>query len=138
MATSTMTRGLSIPTFHPSLSADTTFPCSDNVQHDSIMTDAMCGQWWARACNLPPIADETCVRSTLLNIHKFNVMGFKNGQLGPVNGMRPDGRVDATCLQSVEVWTGTAYGAAATMLQEGLVEQVPCLFSGFFCSKCDG
>ena len=24
-------------------------------------------------------------------------------------------------MQSVEVWTGTAYGAASTMLQEGLV-----------------
>jgi len=99
------------------------YDTSDNVQHDSIMTDAMCGQWWARACNLPSIADDFCIQSTLKNIHKFNVMGFKNGQLGPVNGMRPDGKPDPTCMQSVEVWTGTGYGAAACMMQEGLVQQ---------------
>mmetsp|Transcript_11799 Transcript_11799/g.33225 ORF Transcript_11799/g.33225 Transcript_11799/m.33225 type:complete len:1288 (-) Transcript_11799:36-3899(-) len=99
------------------------YDTSANLQHDSIMTDAMCGQWWARACGLPAIAEEHCIRSTLKNIHRFNVLGFKGGQLGPVNGMRPDGKVDTTCLQSVEVWTGTAYGAASCMLQEGLVEE---------------
>ena len=41
------------------------YDTSDNMQHDSIMTDAMCGQWWARACGLPSIADDFCVASTL-------------------------------------------------------------------------
>ena len=30
--------------------------------------------------------------------------------LGAVNGMRPGGTVDKSCLQSKEVWTGTTYG----------------------------
>jgi non-lysosomal glucosylceramidase len=32
--------------------------------------------------------------------------------------MRPDGTVDNTCIQSREVWTGTTYTTAATMIFE--------------------
>ena len=32
--------------------------------------------------------------------------------------MRPNGTIDTTCLQSREVWTGTTYALAATMIQE--------------------
>jgi non-lysosomal glucosylceramidase len=32
--------------------------------------------------------------------------------------MCPNGTVDMTCLQSREVWTGTTYALAATMIQE--------------------
>ena len=97
------------------------YDTSDNPQHDSIMADMCCGQWWARACNLDPIDDPACFQSALSTIHKFNVKKFRNGECGPMNGMRPDGKIDQTCLQSVEVWTGTAYGCAATMMQEGLL-----------------
>ena len=44
--------------------------------------------------------------------------------------MRPNGKLDDTCMQSVEVWTGTAYGTAATMLQQGLV--LVCFFFHVF------
>jgi uncharacterized protein (DUF608 family) len=30
--------------------------------------------------------------------------------------MRPNGHVDESCLQSREVWTGTTYALAATMI----------------------
>lgn len=58
--------------------------------------------------------------SALRTIYAYNVLKFKNGTIGAVNGMRPDGKVDPTCLQSVEVWTGTTFGLAACMVQEGL------------------
>ena len=97
---------------------------SSNSDHfDSIQADSMCGQWWARACGLPSIAHEKCIKSSLKKIFDFNVKKFQCGQIGPVNGMRPDGKVDTSCLQSVEVWTGTAYGLAAAMMQEGLIEE---------------
>lgn len=32
--------------------------------------------------------------------------------------MRPNGTIDTTCLQSREVWTGTTYALAATMIHE--------------------
>ena len=65
--------------------------------------DSMCGQWWARACGLPSISEDACVRSSLQKIFDFNVKKFKCGQIGPINGMRPDGKPDTSCMQSVEV-----------------------------------
>ena len=65
----------------------------------------MCGQWWARGCSLPSISSDSCVRSSLQKIFDFNVKKFKCGQIGPVNGMRPDGKVDTSCMQSVEVFS---------------------------------
>jgi non-lysosomal glucosylceramidase len=43
--------------------------------------------------------------------------------MGPVNGMRTDGTVDASSEQSAEVWAGTAYALAAFMIGRGLVEE---------------
>jgi non-lysosomal glucosylceramidase len=99
------------------------YDTSANPQHDSIMTDMCCGQWWARACGLPPLDGPECFQSSLSTIYNFNVKKFRNGEAGPINGMRPDGKLDTTCMQSVEVWTGTAYGAASAMMQEGLVKE---------------
>ncbi|MEE6497286.1 hypothetical protein FKM82_002697 [Ascaphus truei] len=43
--------------------------------------------------------------------------------MGAVNGMRPDGTIDTSSVQSDEVWIGVVYGLAATMIQEGLVQE---------------
>ena len=113
------------------------YDTSANPQHDSIMTDMCCGQWWARACGLAPIDSAECFQSSLATIYNYNVKKFRNGEAGPINGMRPDGKLDTTCMQSVEVWTGTAYGAASCMLQEGLVKVFAffyfCLLPFFIC-----
>jgi uncharacterized protein (DUF608 family) len=80
------------------------------------------GQWWARACGLPPLDDVECYQSALATIYKFNVKKFKNGELGPINGMRPDGKIDQTCMQSVEVWgrkRGKGYKAAKFVWRYG-------------------
>lgn len=45
-------------------------------------------------------------RSSLSTVYEFNVRKFADGMSGAVNGMRPDGRIDNTCMQSKEVWTG--------------------------------
>ena len=63
----------------------------------------MCGQWWARGCGLPSISSDSCVKSSLKKIFEFNVKKFQCGQIGPINGMRPDGNIDKSCMQSVEV-----------------------------------
>jgi hypothetical protein len=36
---------------------------------------------------------------------------------------RTDKQIDPTCMQSSEVWTGTTFGLAAAMYQEGLVDE---------------
>ena len=40
--------------------------------------------------------------------------------MGAVNGIRPDGSVDGSALQSAEVWVGVTYALAAAMLGRGL------------------
>ena len=43
--------------------------------------------------------------------------------MGAVNGMHPNGKVDETCMQSREIWTGVTYSLAATMLLHGMEHQ---------------
>lgn len=45
-------------------------------------------------------------------------MSFAAGQMGAVNGMRPEGVPDRSSVQSDEVWIGVVYGLAATMIHE--------------------
>jgi non-lysosomal glucosylceramidase len=87
---------------------------------NSIMADQLCGLWWADATGLPPYLDAAEARTALETIVRFNVRGFASGQLGAVNGMRPDGSVDASSEQSQEVWPGVTYVLAALLLARGL------------------
>lgn len=89
----------------------------------SIQADQMAGQWYAWASGLPPLFDDAKARSALQKIYDFNVMKVKGGRLGAVNGMHPNGKVDETCMQSREVWTGVTYALAAAMIHEGMFEQ---------------
>jgi non-lysosomal glucosylceramidase len=97
------------------------YDSSHNKHNDSIMADQLAGQWYARACGLPPIVEPAQARSALAVIFQHNVLGFEDGALGAVNGMRPSGKLDTTSMQSQEVWTGVTYALAALMLHEGLV-----------------
>jgi non-lysosomal glucosylceramidase len=90
---------------------------------DSIMADQLAGAWYAQACGLPECLDPGQVHSALQTVFSKNVKGFCDGTLGAVNGMRPNGAVDRLSMQSQEVWPGVTYALAATMLQEGLIEE---------------
>ncbi|KAJ4964798.1 hypothetical protein NE237_016647 [Protea cynaroides] len=88
----------------------------------SIQADQLAGQWYARACGLSTIVDEDKAQSALEKVYHFNVLKVKGGKRGAVNGMRPDGTVDMSALQSREIWSGVTYSVAAAMIHEGLVE----------------
>lgn len=45
-------------------------------------------------------------------------MGIENGNMGAVNGTRPDGKIDISSVQSEEFWVGVTYALAASMIQE--------------------
>ena len=96
------------------------YDSSSSRQHNSIMADQVAGHWYVHTCGLPPLLPGEHVRSALQTVYAFNVQRFQGGTMGAVNGMRPDGRVDKTCLQSQEVWAGITYAVAAAMLQVGL------------------
>jgi non-lysosomal glucosylceramidase len=96
------------------------FDSSGSAHADSIMADQLAGQWYADATWLAPILPADRVRSALRTIFEYNVKRFGSGQMGAVNGMRPDGSVDTSSEQSAEVWPGTNYALAAFMLQRGM------------------
>ncbi|HET9456784.1 MAG TPA: non-lysosomal glucosylceramidase [Candidatus Limnocylindrales bacterium] len=90
---------------------------------DSIMADQLAGQWYADTCGLGDVVPPERVERTLRTIHECNVLGFEGGQMGAVNGIRPDGTVDASSEQSPEVWIGATYALAALMLGRGLTQE---------------
>lgn len=77
---------------------------------------------YTRACGLMPIVDQDKAQSALEKVYNYNVLKVKNGKLGAVNGMLPDGTVDMTTLQSREIWSGVTYAVAATMIQEDMLD----------------
>ncbi len=96
------------------------YDSSRSQHHDSIMADMLAGQWYAKACGLIDILPHDHIKKALQTIYEFNIRCFQNSEMGAVNGMRPNGKVDQTNLQSQEVWTGTSYALAASFMQEGL------------------
>lgn len=98
------------------------YNAADTPRRDSIMADQLVGQWYAGALGLPDVAPPDHIRRALQTVYENNVLKFANGTMGAVNGMRPDGTVDASNMQSREVWSGTSYALAALMLQSGLDE----------------
>ncbi|MQM01516.1 hypothetical protein Taro_034276 [Colocasia esculenta] len=97
------------------------YDSSGGSSSSSIHADQLAGQY-ARACGLQTLVDEDKAQSALNKIYHYNVLMIKNGKRGAVNGMKPDGTVDRSALQSREIWSGVTYALAATMIQEGMVE----------------
>lgn len=98
------------------------YDSSGGKTSSSIQADQLAGQWYARACGLMPIVDEKKAQSALEKVYSFNVLKFKDGKRGAVNGMRPDGTLDMSAMQSREIWPGVTYAVSASMIQEGMVE----------------
>lgn len=98
----------------------------------SIQADQLAGQWYAASSGLPSLFDDSKIRSTLQKIYEFNVMKVGGGSMGAVNGMHPNGKVDETCMQSREIWTGVTYAVAATMLLAGMEQQAFTTAEGIF------
>jgi non-lysosomal glucosylceramidase len=90
---------------------------------DSVMADQLVGQWYADVCGLGDIVPPAHVESALRRVFELNVVGFGDGLIGAVNGMRPDGAADESSEQSAEVWVGTTYALAAFMLGRELVDE---------------
>lgn len=96
------------------------FDCSGRTQGNSIMSDQLCGHWWLLMCGIDDshVFPKNNVQKALQTIFEKNVMGVMNGEMGAVNGMKPDGKIDTYTIQSEETWTGVTYALAATLIQE--------------------
>ncbi|XP_010030209.2 non-lysosomal glucosylceramidase [Eucalyptus grandis] len=98
------------------------YDSSSSRQSSSIQADQLAGQWYARACGLHPIVDGSKAKSALGKVYNYNVLKFKDGRRGAMNGMLPNGSVDMSSMQSREIWPGVTYGLAATMIQEDMID----------------
>ena len=98
----------------------------------SIQADQLAGQWYTASSGLPSLFDDPKIKSALRKVYDFNVMKVKGGRMGAVNGMHPNGKVDETCMQSREIWTGVTYGVAATMILAGMEEEAFTTAEGIF------
>ncbi|KAI3794923.1 hypothetical protein L1987_37564 [Smallanthus sonchifolius] len=98
----------------------------------SIQADQLAGQWYTASAGLPNLFGDDKIQSSLQKIFDFNVMKVRGGRMGAVNGMHPNGKVDETCMQSREVWTGVTYGVAATMIHAGMDEEAFTTAEGIF------
>jgi non-lysosomal glucosylceramidase len=87
------------------------------------MADQLAGQWYADVCGLGDLVPTDHLGTTLATVFAANVLGFADGEMGAVNGMRADGTVDDSSEQSAEVWVGTTYALAAFMIGRGMVEE---------------
>jgi non-lysosomal glucosylceramidase len=99
------------------------FDAGGGPHSDTVMADQLAGAWFAAACGLPEIVPADQARQAYETIFRMNVKGIQDGNFGAMNGVRPDGKVDRSCMQSQEMWIGTSYAVAAGMLHAGLVEQ---------------
>lgn len=98
----------------------------------SIQADQLAGQWYTASSGLPSLFDDFKIKSSLRKVYDFNVMKVKGGRTGAVNGMHPNGKVDETCMQSREIWTGVTYGVASTMILAGMEEEAFTTAEGIF------
>jgi len=99
------------------------FDASGEASSDSVMADQLAGQWYADATGLGDLLSPERVRTALRTVFESNVLGFGGGDMGAVNGIRPDGSIDESTEQSAESWTGTSYALAAFMIGRGLTEE---------------
>ena len=99
------------------------FDASAEASSDSVMADQLAGQWYADATGLGDLVSPDRVLTALRTVYEANVLGFGGGNMGAVNGVRPDGSIDESTEQSAESWTGTSYALAAFMIGRGLTEE---------------
>ncbi|KAK1592151.1 hypothetical protein Q3G72_020277 [Acer saccharum] len=66
------------------------------------------------------------------SIQADQLAGQWGGRMGAVNGMHPNGKVDETCMQSREIWTGVTYAVAATMIHAGMEKEGFAAAEGIF------
>ncbi|MCD8488274.1 MAG: bile acid beta-glucosidase [Desertifilum sp.] len=97
-----------------------------------VMSDQLCGQFYAQLLDLPDVVPTDCAKSALNAVYqacfvKFNQFAQnseRNGLkpfLGAANGVLPDGTPEnPNATHPLEVWTGINFGLAAFLWQMGM------------------
>ena len=94
-----------------------------------VMADQLCGDFYARLLELPPVVSEANSRSTLKAVKEACFDNFAGGTLGVANGLRRDGTpLDPNGTHPLEVWTGINFGIASyyRLMGEGKTAEAIC------------
>jgi non-lysosomal glucosylceramidase len=91
--------------------------------HDNSMAEQLAGQWYANLTGLGELVPPEMRKSALQHVYDYNVMKFKNGTMGAINGIGKNGELLHDNNQVEEVWAGTTFSVASHMLAEGMRDQ---------------
>ncbi|NER35873.1 MAG: bile acid beta-glucosidase [Oscillatoria sp. SIO1A7] len=115
---------LSQPTYQKLLWNGEYYRLDSESGSEVVMTDQLCGQFYARLLGLPDIVPSECAESALKVVYNSCFLNFQGGKFGAANGVKRDGspeKPDAT--HPLEVWTGINFGLAAFLLQMGMGDE---------------
>ncbi|GFE70988.1 GH116 family glycosyl hydrolase [Chroococcus sp. FPU101] len=91
---------------------------------DVVMTDQLCGQFYARLLDLPDVVEFQYAESALKKVYEACFLKFFDGKFGAANGVKPDGTPEnPNATHPLEVWTGINYGLAAYLVKMGMKEE---------------
>ncbi len=91
---------------------------------DVVMSDQLCGQFYAQLLGLPSVIEDQYVKSTLKTIYQACFLNFHQGKFGAANGLKLDGSPeDPNSTHPLEVWTGINFGLAAFFIEQGMKEE---------------
>ncbi|REJ39677.1 MAG: bile acid beta-glucosidase [Microcystis flos-aquae DF17] len=91
---------------------------------DVVMTDQLCGQFYARLLALPDVVENQYTQSALSKIYQACFLKFHEGKFGAANGLKPDGTPEnPQATHPLEVWVGINFGLVAFLLQMGMEKQ---------------
>lgn len=96
---------------------------------ENIMADQLCGQWYADLLGLGDVFKRENVNNVLKKIFDYNVMKIKDGNIGAINGINPDGsmlpesEIWKSNTQSNEIWTGVTLALASYMDLVGMKKE---------------
>lgn len=97
------------------------YDSSKSANSNSIMSDMCCGHWFLRSSGFEYEAfEKEKVKSCLDTIFEYNVIKYADGKRGAVNGMKPNGQVDISSVQSEEMWIGVTDALASLMIYENM------------------
>jgi uncharacterized protein (DUF608 family) len=97
---------------------------------DTVLTNALCGQWFAYACGLGDILPRDRVLKHIDTVLRLNA---KASPYGAVNGVKPDGSIDQTFAgHSAVITIGEVWNFCAMAMHAGRGDEAIALFNSSY------
>ncbi|NJS09310.1 MAG: bile acid beta-glucosidase [Microcoleus sp. CSU_2_2] len=112
------------PTYQEKLWNGQYYRLDSESNSEVVMTDQLCGQFYAKLLGLPDIVPPECAVSALETVYESCFLKFNDGEFGAANGVMLNGSPEnPNATHPLEVWTGINFGLAAFLVQMGMEEK---------------